>query len=241
MDYRLALMCGNDLAVPECQLVIHQPSINEIALIGDKIFFKGTQVLCLHKTMFIEDKTVLLSINNFQIFMTIIQEEQAKDKKDAVKQVLTLLFPNYKVLFTPKSIIFQTEDNESIIVDESNFEQLQEVFRLVFCMQNAPMDQQAFNPEGEKAKAIAKKLMRGRERIAKEKGDNNSSIFSQYISTLSIGLHQPISYLKELTMFQLYDQIERFILWVNWDLDIRMRLAGGKPEDKPDNWMKNIH
>jgi len=31
------------------------------------------------------------------------------------------------------------------------------------------------------------------------------------------------------------------MLWVNWDLDVRMRLAGGKPEDKPDNWMKNIH
>ena len=88
MDYRLALMCGNDLPVPECQLVIHQPSINEIALIGDKVFFKATQVLCLHKTMFAEDKTVLLNINNFQIFMMIMQEKEAKDKKEAVKKVL---------------------------------------------------------------------------------------------------------------------------------------------------------
>jgi hypothetical protein len=42
-------------------------------------------------------------------------------------------------------------------------------------------------------------------------------------------------------MFQLYDLVERYHLWINWDLDIRSRLAGGKPDSKPDNWMKNIH
>jgi hypothetical protein len=30
--------------------------------------------------------------------------------------------------------------------------------RQIFCMKNAPMDQVAFNPAGEKAKEIAKKL-----------------------------------------------------------------------------------
>lgn len=31
------------------------------------------------------------------------------------------------------------------------------------------------------------------------------------------------------------------MLYVNWDLDIRSRLAGGKPESQCENWMKNIH
>jgi len=31
------------------------------------------------------------------------------------------------------------------------------------------------------------------------------------------------------------------MLWLNWDLDIKSRLAGGKPDEHPDNWMKNIH
>jgi len=44
-----------------------------------------------------------------------------------------------------------------------------------------------------------------------------------------------------LTMYQLFDLIERYSLYVNWDLDIKSRLAGGKPDSKPDNWMKNIH
>ena len=236
-------MCGSDIPVPQCQLVIHQPSLHEISLIGEQDFFIGVQCLCLYKSMFInEDKNLLSDINNFQIFMMIMQEKEAKDKKAAVKQVLTLLFPSYKVLFTPNSLLFQLQDSaENVIVDENNFEILQEILRQVFCMKNAPMDQVAFNPVGEKAKEIAKKLQRGRERIAAEHNDKNSSTFSQYLSTLSVGLHMPLQPLTELTMFQLYDLLERYMLWVNWDLDIRMRLAGGKPDKSPDNWMKNIH
>lgn len=241
MDYRLALLTGTDIPATSCQLIIHQPTINEIALIGEQDFFAGVQCLCLYKTMFVEDKNVLSDINNFQIFMMIMQEKDALDKKMATKQVLTLLFPNYKVLFTPNSLLFQQKDKENVIVDEKNFEQLQEILRQIFCMKNAPMDQVAFNPQGEKAREIAKKLMRGRERIAAERNDKNSSIFSQYLSTLSVGLHMPLQSLIELTMFQLYDLIERYMLWVSWDLDVKTRLAGGKPDDKPDNWMKNIH
>ena len=242
MDYRLALLTGIDLPVAECQLTIHQPSIKEISFIGDKDFFTGVQCLCLYKSMFIEDKNALSDINNFQIFMMIMQEKEAKDKKNATKQVLTLLFPNYKILFTPNSLLFQGLGNEEkIIIDENNFEIFQKVLRQIFCMKNAPMDQVAFNPAGEKAREIAKKLQRGRERIAAERNDKDSSTFSQYLSILAVGLHLPIQSLIELTMFQLYDLIERYMLWVNWDLDARTRLAGGKPDDKPDNWMKNIH
>ena len=170
-----------------------------------------------------------------------MQEPEAKEKKDATKLVLTLLFPDYNVLFTPNSLIFRDSENNTIMIDETNFQQLQEVLRKVFCMSNAPMDQQAFNPEGQKAREIAKKLMRGRERIAAEKGNTNVSIFSQYMSTLTVGIQANLLELTKLTMFQLYDLMERYMLWVSWDLDVRTRLAGGKPDDKPDNWMKNIH
>lgn len=241
MDYRLALLTGIDLAVPECQLTVHQPSMKEIALIGDRDFFSGVQCLCLYKSMFVEDKNVLSEINNFQIFMMIMQEKEAKNKKYATKQVLNLLFPNYTVLFTPNSLLLKKKDSDDILIDESNFEILQEVLRQIFCMKDTSMNQGAFNPAGDKAKEIAQKLQRGRDRIAAERNDTNSSIFSQYISTLAIGLHIPLQSLVDLTMFQLYDLIERYMLWVHWDLDARTRLAGGKPDNFPDNWMKNIH
>jgi hypothetical protein len=39
----------------------------------------------------------------------------------------------------------------------------------------------------------------------------------------------------------LYDSLERFGLYNAWTIDLKVRLAGGKPDDKPENWMKNIH
>lgn len=242
MDYRLALMCGIDIPIPECQLIVHQPRIKEIAFIGEQDFFVGAQCLCLNKTMFVEDKNVLLNTNNFQIFMAIMQEKETKDKKDSVLQVLSLLFPNYKPLITPVSLLLNSSQGDSIIIDDNNFEILQEVFRAIFCSNEGPMDQQTFNPANDKAKEIAEKIMRGRKRIAEQKSNSQNSIFSQYLSILTIGLNSmSLSELMNLTMFQLYDLVERFGLYSSWDLDVKSRLAGGKPDKEPDNWMKSLH
>lgn len=242
MDYRLNLICGTDILIPECNLVAHQPRIKEISFIGESDFFIGAQTLCLHKTMFIEDKTILDSINNFQIFMTIMLQDETKDKKANILNVLNLLFPLYKINVTPNSLLFIKEGVPPIIVDGNNFEALQEVLRLIFCMHNGPMDQQAFNPANNKAREIAQKLMRGRQRVAAQNGNSNVSVFSQYMSILTIGLgSMSLQDLTNLTMFQLYDLMERYTLYTAWDLDVRQRLAGGKPEGTPDNWMKNIH
>ena len=242
MDRRLALMCGTDYPVPECQIIIRQPKIKEIALIGESDFFSGIQCLCLNKTMFVQDESDLSNVNNFQIFMTIMSEKEAADKKAAVQQVCTLFFPKSKILFTPRSMILTGLDNGNIQIDENNFEYLQAAISEICCMKTGPMDQQSFNPANKKAKEIADKLMRGRQRVAAQKGENNTSVFSQYLSILTIGSNSmSLKDLTELTMYQLYDLVERYMLYVNWDMDIRCRLAGGKPESQPDNWMKNIH
>ena len=241
MDTRLSLMCGTDYPVPECQLIVHQPRIKEIALIGESDFFSGIQCLCLNKSMFVKDESHLENINNFQIFMTIMSEKETVDKKIAVQQVCTLLFPKYKVMFTPRSMLI-TGEGQTIQIDENNFEFLQAALSEITCMKTGPMDQQTFNPANDKAREIAEKLMRGRARVAAEKGQSNVSIFTQYLSILTIGINSmSLEDLMNLTMYQLYDLIERYMLYVNWDMDVRCRLAGGKPDSQPDNWMKTIH
>ena len=191
--------------------------------------------------MFVKDESDLDNINNFHIFMTIMSEKEAADKKFAVQQVCTLLFPQYKVLFTPRTLIL-LQGEEQFIIDETNFENLQIAISEICCLKNGPMDQTTFNPADSKAKEIAEKLMRGRQRVAAQKGQSNSSIFTQYLSILTVGLgSMSLPELTNLTIFQLYDLVERYMLYVNWDIDIRCRLAGGKPESQADNWMKNIH
>lgn len=241
-DNKLALISGTDIPIPELQLTIHQPKIKEIALIGDADFFVGVQCLVLNKQMIDQGKTPLADINNFQIFMMVMTEKEAADKKQAVLQLLSLIFPKHKVSFTPRSMIFTQEGSPPIIVDEKNFDFLQNNMKEIFCINSSAMQAQTFNPGDKRAQAIADKLMRARQRVAAQKNENGGSIFVQYVSTLTVGLNSmSLEDCLNLTMYQLFDLIERYMLWINWDLDMKSRLAGGKPESKQDNWMKNIH
>ena len=151
------------------------------------------------------------------------------------------LFPNYSVLFTPRSIVLQGKEN-SMTIDENNFEVFQTLLKQIFCVSNTNNQQAGFNPANDKAREIAEKLMRGRQKVAELNGSANASIFTQYLSILTVGLSSmSINDLMELTMFQIYDLVERYQLYISWDIDIRSRLAGAKPDEHPDNWMKNIH
>ena len=241
-DYRLGLMTGIDLPIPELQTTIHQPTIKEISLIGEQDFFIGIQLLCIKKQMYIQDENLLNSTNNFQIFMAIMNEKQTAEKKAAVQQVLTLLFPQSNVIFTPRSIVLNSPQG-IITIDEGNFEILQQLLNEQFCLKGSGQEQ--FNPEGQKAKEIAQKLMRARQRVAEQKmqGEGGGgSMFSQYLSILTVAIgSMSLTDLSNLTMYQIYDLIERYTLYLNWDLDIRSRLAGGKPDKPAENWMKNIH
>lgn len=242
MDIRLALMSGIDIPVPECQFVVHQPRIREIAMIGEEDFFTGVQYLCINKNMFAEDKNALQNMNNFHIFMTVMQEKEAADKKAAVKQVLALILPQFNVLFTPRSIICNSEEAGSLMVDETNFDFFQDVLRQIFCI-NSDLNGKhtTFNPSDKKAKEIADKIMRGRQRVAEQKRESGS-MFSQYVSIITVGIaSMSINDALDLTMFQMYDLVQRYTLYTNWDLDVKTRLAGGKPDKQADNWMKNIH
>ena len=236
----MALMCGTDIFIPELKAIIHQPKIKEIALMGESDFFVAVQCLNINKNLLSQDKTPLEITNNFQIFMTIMQQEEAKDKRDATKALLSLLFPNYNIMFTPRSLVLSKEGN-TISIDENNFNIMQNILKEVFCLSNQKNQQAGFNPANAKAKEIAEKLMRGRQRVAELNGSANASIFSQYLSILTIGLSSmSLQDLTNLTMYQLYDLVERYQLYISWDIDIRSRLAGAKPDDRPDNWMKNI-
>ena len=240
MDIRLALMTGVNIPIEKCQLIIHQPSVEEISYLGEEDFFIGVQTLCISKNMVIEDKNVLNQVSNFQVFMTVMNDKSTIDKRQKVESVLQLMGLG-KAAFTPRSLILTDYNNNSHVIDESNFDALQDAIKLITCAKDGPMDQQAFNPADDRAREIAEKLMRGRARVAAQKGSSAGSAFSRYLSVLSIVLNTTPLSLQKMTMFQLYDLMERYALWVNWDLDIRTRLAGGKPDSHPDDWMKNIH
>lgn len=231
----LALECGTDIPMPELQMTFHQPNWREVSFIGEQKFFIGIQSLSISSLALAQVNVGLENTPVFQIFMRIMQEQETRDKKEAVLAVLGLIFPGKQAIMTPQSILIGDG-----MIDENNFEIFQEYVKTIFCVNAGHGEQTTFNPADARAKEIADKLMRGRQRVAEQKGDQGSAI-GKYISILSVAFKKTPNEIRELTMFQTYDLLERYSLWLNWDLDIRSRLAGGKPDSKPDDWMKNIH
>lgn len=236
----LALMAGIDIPIPEMQIVIHQPTCREIAMVGRESYLLGVQCLCLDKMNFSQDNSLLHNTTNFQIFMAIMNDEQGKERKEDVIKATQLLFPSYSLKFLPKNLgLYNSETKEMKFIDEDNFELLQSYLKDIICLSKEEGD---YNPQDAKAKEIAEKLRRGRQRIAAQKAaENVGDIFTQYLSVVVVALGMSLNDALNLTMFQLYDLVERYSMYSAWDIDIRARMAGAKIDKEPDNWMKNIH
>lgn len=236
-DIDLALFTGVDIPIPECGIIVHQPTIKEISMIGEKQFLTGAQMLCIDKDSLKQDGKDLSNTSNFQVFMTIIGAEEMKETKAAIIEAMSLIVPNSKITFTPRSLLLNY-NGTNIIIDEGNFEYFQDILRQVFCLKKK---EEEFNPANAAAARIAEKIKKGRQKVAQLKGDTVGSIYARYISALAVGLHLPLDSLINYTIYQIQDLLERFSLWTSWDIDIRSRLAGADAKGKPEDWMRNIH
>ncbi len=250
---KLQLMSGVDVPIPDLQLTIHQPTIKEISYIGELEYFSTLQLLCFNKATLMaanpKGASRLGIMNDFQIFMMLMS--QAREEKDItlrqnqLQSVLAILLPGYTAQFLPIGIYLNnTQTSHSLMLNESNFTVFKETINEVTGINNATGGQNAgYNPSGAKAAKIAAKLMRGRTRAAQQKqGGSIDGVLGRYVSILTVGLSSmSLEDCLNLTVYQLYDLIERYGLYMGWDLDIRARLAGGKPDDKPEDWMKDLH
>lgn len=251
MISELLLLSGSDVPFPEARISIHPPTIKEIGYIGEEAFFAGTELLNFSKDVLsTEDKTRLEDKSNFEIFMSIMN-----DKKIATLQqsrinamlVMTLIFPIYQIKVLPQGIILipiekATEESEFYTIDATNFESFKEILKEMFCLSKRNKDAPDYNPLGQRAKELAEKLKRGREKAAAAKGGQQKvAVFSRYVSILSVGERKNMNDLLQLTVYQLFDEFERFELKEANDMYIKGKLAGAKDMKEVESWMKDIH
>ena len=237
-------MAGTDIPLPQLSLVFHAPTIKEIALMGETKFFEALHYLCLEKEMIIQDEFLLSSLNNFQVLMKVLGQPENKEKKGSVITLLGIMFPDYQTIITNNSIILTRAENTALI-DEKNFEEFQKVLRKALCVDSVfQRDNIVYKPGNDKAREIAAKLMRGRQKVAeiKSREASNESVFARYISILVIGTNTlTVEDCINLNVFQLFDLMERYNAYLEWDIDLRVRLAGGKPDKEVESWMRNLH
>ena len=244
----LTLISGIDVPIPEIGVNIHQPTIREIAYIGEKSFYEAAQTIIIQKKDFInglenitqEDKTALSQMSNFEIFLKLVEANPLSSTK--VQMLLSLLFPDFNSSIEERFIfLVNPKEQKNILINDSNFEILQEIITTILCLQSGNTKEE-FNPQGDRAREIAEKIKRGRERAARLKGEKRqqSNFLSKYISGLGIGTNTlNIHNVLDLTLYQLLNQLERYGLYTQYNISIQAKMAGAKDVEDVD-WLKDI-
>ena len=236
---KLLLLSGQDIPFRTARVNIHQPKIKEISFIGEENFHIGVRFLLFDKNNLVDvDKSDLDQIDNFDIFMSIMNsKESAKHKADAI-MVLTLMFPDIKIKIDKDKILLQLENFESSI-NKLNFSDFQDIVRQMYCLNDMEGTSQ-YNPADGLAMKIANKFKKAQQKLAKQRGEGekNIDIMSRYVSILSVGLQKDMNQLMDYTLYQLMDEFKRYQNKINYDLTIQAKMAGATGLEEVDNWME---
>lgn len=238
----LLLLSGNDIPFRLGRCSIHQPRLNEIALIGEEAFQYGSRFLSFDKNSILtQGKSGLENKSNFDIFMSVINNsEKAKHKTDVIL-VLTLMFPNIEVKIEKDKILLQSENFESSI-NKNNFDDFQSIINQMFCLKDAGSSSTTYNPADAYAEKIAEKFKKRQQKLAQQKNEiKKINLFSRYVSILAVGLKKDLNSLMQYTVYQLYDEFKRFTLKQDFDVYIQAKMAGAKDLEEVKNWMDDIH
>ena len=249
MISELLLLSGNDIPFPEAGITIHPPTIKEIAYIGEENFFTGCELLNFSKDILDDkDKTRLEHLTNFEVLMSIMKDTNVALRRQTAcaMLVLTLLFPTYQISLTNENIELAVVDEKDFYVErhyisKQNFEQFKNILKEIFCLKKGASAE--YNPGGDLAKKIADKLKERQRKLAKQKGENSGkiAIFSRYISILTVGEQKDMNDLLQYTVYQLFDEYQRYELKMQADIYLKAKLAGAKDLKEVEDWMKDIH
>ena len=241
MENELLLLSGNDIPFAGAGVVLHQPSLKEIAYLGEEVFFTGCEFLNFSKDMLTEeDKSHLETYSNFDILMSIMKEKNATVLKNklCIEMVLGLIFPTYQIEIKSEYISL-VKDEQEYKIDNNNFEDFKDI--LVSMFRLTKRDKSEYQPMGEMAKKIADKLKKRHQKLAESKENKKIAILSRYISILATGQKKDINTLLQYTVYQLFDEFSRFQLKMSYDIYVQAKMAGAKDMKDPEDWMKDLY
>lgn len=243
------LLSKNDIPFEQAHLFIHQPTLKEISLIGENVFFSTCDILNFSKDKITknEDKSRLKDLTDFEILMTIINNKEsdtAKQKKAQIESLFMLLFPEFTINFLPMSIML-SKGQDRHLIDRSNFDILRKIINQMFCLSNFLNGVNSkYNPGGSQAKALVQKFKQRERKLSQIKKSTKKQeveILSRYISILSVGESKDMNTLLQYTVYQLFDEFNRFKLREDFNMYIQCKLAGAQNLQEVKHWMSDLH
>ena len=242
----LLLLSKNDIPFPQAEIVIHQPTIKQIGYIGQDSFYTGCGLLNFSKQKYtLQDNNSLDNKTNFDILMSILQDPNpmCQEKRVCLQMVLLLIFPQHTARILPNCIGL-IKDDKIYQINNNNFDKFQEIIQDMFKLKDVFKSSKDYNPGNERAKRLAEQFRRYHQKLAKMKKDGegqNVTILSRYLSILAVGENKNINDLLDYSVYQLFDEFERYRLKYQFDTYKEMKIAGAEGLKEPKNWMEDIH
>ena len=179
--------------------------------------------------------------------MQIINDKKLASQfhSESALMVLDLLFPNYVLAQNAQLgiMIFTSKKDPSQVghINSDNFDAFKDILKVTLCLDKTSSSTE-YNPSGDLAKKIADKFKKRNQKLAELKSKPNKvSVFSRYVSILTVGTQQDFNSIMNYTVYQLFDQFERLQLKIAYDSYVKARLAGAKDIKEPEDWMKDVH
>ena len=240
----LLLFSGQDFPFEAAGLTFHPLTMNEIALIGEERFFVGCELLRFSKeSLSDEDKNNLVNYDDFQILMSILNDKSVSVQSNITSAllVLQLIFPQYSIVVLPDRISCIGADGQTCgAIDQRVYGSFKDLLEEVFCLKQT--QDETYNVQGELAQKIANKFKKRKQKLAELKDSKHKvAIFSKYISILTVGEHKDMNTFMNYTVYQLFDEFQRYQLKYAQDIYLKARLAGASELKEPEEWMKDLH
>lgn len=244
----LSLITGMDIFIPEYEVKIHQPTINEIALIGEEMFFSSLNIFMIENEKFKinlinclsesneEDIKTINDFTEFDIILFLLKSDQ--DFIKTFRMIIDLVIKEYNFEFIDEeSRIFLRNEDRVLEIDEQFFTILKDIIYKIFIFDKL-FDKARYKPVNEAAARIAKKLELAKAKTkVKDSNNNENSFIANIISILGVN-HQNINDLTNFTLYQLYNQFERYSLYLQYDQGMKAALAGAKVDIV--DWFKQL-
>lgn len=243
----LTLLSGCDIPFEEGHLVMHVPKIKQIAFLGEAVFYSGCQFLNFTKDKLSpQDRINLKDYSDFDIIIAMLEDksEDTRRSRKNLMSLLALLFPNLQVRIDlqKRRLVFEKDNQEQGFIDSSNLQTLQDAIKIVFNLGNSKVNTD-YRPVGNMAQKIAAKMRQGRQKISKERANQDGpskAPFTREISILAVGQHKDINQLMNYTICQLNDEYQRFMLKESYDMYVQQKMAGAKNVKAVPHWMKDL-
>ena len=239
---------GAKLPFGHNKIYISQPTMKELSEVfeTENDFLKIIQVL--NHTRETLKKQVGEDIpveNNYYVFLSILKSSIMNGDlglEELLLKFFQLLFKDFQVEFSSSGISVSNNEDVFIFIDENNYDQFQNIIREIFCLKELFGNQEIitdYNPQSARAKRIADQLKKRHDTLAKiEKESEGKSVFANYIDIVSVDLKTSINEINNYTLYQLMTTMQRLNLLEAFEIDLKVRLAGGDPKRETEHWKK---